>query len=96
MTTLTLPLVAPLGTVVVISELETTVNFAAVVLKVTLVAPDKFVPRIKTAVATLPKVGRVSTNGRSPTARLNIVPQVPSYQFAAQFCHHLLTFVLVL
>ena len=37
--TLTLPVVAPAGTVVVMSEGETTVNVAAVPLKLTLVAP---------------------------------------------------------
>ena len=49
---LNLPVVAPVGTVVVISEAETTVNVAAVPLNVTLVAPVKFVPRILTAVPT--------------------------------------------
>src|SRR5580658_7120039 len=73
--TLSLPVVAPVGTVVVISELDTTLNLAAVPLKVTLVAPFKFVPRIVTAVPTLPEIGLVSTNGPSPTPRLKTVPQ---------------------
>jgi hypothetical protein len=41
-TTSTVPVVAPDGTVVVISVADTTVNTAAVPLKVTLVAPFKF------------------------------------------------------
>jgi hypothetical protein len=61
-------------TVVLISDLDTTVNFAAVPLKVTLVAPVRSVPRIMTAVPTLPEVGRVSTNGPSPTDKLKTVP----------------------
>src|ERR1017187_8828409 len=44
--TWTFPVVAPAGTVVVISELETTVNTAAVPLKVTLVAPVRSLPRM--------------------------------------------------
>src|ERR1700691_2723604 len=75
-TTLTLPVVAPAGTVVVISDLETTVNVAAVPLNVTLVAPVRSVPRILTAAPTLPEVGTVSTNGPRPTARLKIVPSL--------------------
>src|SRR5258708_5747858 len=42
--TLTLPVVAPRGTVVLISVAETTVNVAAVPLKVTLVVPVRLVP----------------------------------------------------
>jgi hypothetical protein len=44
-TTWTFPLVAPAGTVAVISEGETTVNTAAAPLKLTLVAPFRSVPR---------------------------------------------------
>jgi hypothetical protein len=73
--TATEPLVAPAGTLVVISELETTVNAAAVPLKVTLVAPVRSVPRILTAAPALPDVGSVFTNGPSPTDRLKTVPQ---------------------
>ena len=47
--TFTVPVVAPAGTVVVISELETTLKTAAVPLKLTPVAPVKSVPRILTA-----------------------------------------------
>src|ERR1022692_844339 len=80
-TTWTVPVVAPVGTVVVISELETTSKTAAVPLKLTLVAPVRFVPRILTAAPTLPKVGSVSTNGPKPTDRLktgqNCTPRPP-------------------
>jgi hypothetical protein len=74
--TLTVPELAPTGTVVLISDFETTVNIAVVPLKVTLVALFKFVPRIVTAAPTLPEVGLVSTNGPSPTPRLKTVPQL--------------------
>jgi len=74
-TTWTLPVVAPAGTVVVIKELETTVKTAAVPLKVTLAAPVRLVPRILTAAPTLPEAGCVSTNGPKPTDSLKIVPQ---------------------
>jgi hypothetical protein len=47
--TSTVPVVAPVGTAVVISELETTLKTAAVPLKVTPVAPVRLVPRILTA-----------------------------------------------
>jgi hypothetical protein len=43
-TTWTVPVVAPAGTVVVIRECEFTVNTAGVPLKVTLVAPVRSVP----------------------------------------------------
>src|SRR5215472_7647243 len=72
--TLTLPVVALLGTVVLISVLETTVNLAAVPLNVTLVEPVRLFPRIMTAVPTLPEMGNVSTKGPSPTDRLKTVP----------------------
>jgi hypothetical protein len=45
-TTLTLLVVAPEGTVLMIKEAETTLKAAAVPLNVTLVAPVRFVPRI--------------------------------------------------
>ena len=69
------PVVAPLGTVVVISELETTVNVAAAPLKVTRVVPVKLVPRMVILSPTLPEVGRGSMKGPSPTERLNTVPE---------------------
>jgi len=52
--TVTKPVVAPVGTVVVMSERETTVNTAAVPLKLTLVAPVRPVPGISTAAPALP------------------------------------------
>ena len=73
-TTSTVPVVAPAGTVVVISEPETTLKAAAVPLKLTLVAPVRSVPRIVTAAPALPEVGSVSTNGPRPTDRLKTVP----------------------
>jgi hypothetical protein len=72
--TFTSPVVAPVGTVVVISELDITENLAAVPLKVTLVAPVRSVPRILTAAPTAPEVGSVFTNGPKPKDRLKIVP----------------------
>ena len=68
--TCTLPEVAPAGTVAVIPELETTVNAAAVPLKVTPVAPVKLVPRITTDVPTAPEVVWVFTNGPRPIDKL--------------------------
>ena len=44
--TWTVPVVAPVGTLVVTREGERTVKAALVPLKVTLVAPVRFVPRI--------------------------------------------------
>src|SRR2546421_612450 len=55
--TLILPVVAPLGTEVLIWVSETTVKVAVVVLKVTWLAPMKFAPVIVTAVPTGPLVG---------------------------------------
>src|ERR1017187_2371379 len=75
-TTWTVPVVAPVGTVVVIKYRDLTVNVAAVPLKVTLVAPVRSVPRILTAAPTLPEVGSTSTNGPKPTDRLKTVPQL--------------------
>ena len=45
----TLPVVAPLGTLLMISVLEATLNVADLPLKVTLVAPVKLLPRITNA-----------------------------------------------
>src|SRR5208282_228996 len=77
--TSTVPFVAPVGTVVLISDFETTVNVADVPLNVTLVAPVRLVPRILTAAPTLPDVVCVSTNGPRPTDKLKTSPQ-PSKQ----------------
>ena len=73
-TTWTVPVVAPAGTVVVIKALETTVKTADVPLNVTLVAPVRSFPRIWTGASTMLEVGRVSTNGSRPTDRLKTVP----------------------
>ena len=63
---LTVPELAPTGTVVLISDFETTVNIAVVPLKVTLVAPFKFVPRIVTAAPSLPEVGLFPRTDQAP------------------------------
>ena len=52
--TVTFPVVAPAGTVVMISVAETTVKLAAVPLKLTSVAPVKLVPRTVTLDPTRP------------------------------------------
>src|SRR5580700_5943415 len=62
-TTCTLPVVAPAGTVVVMNELETTSKTAGVPLNVTLVAPVRLVPRILTLAPNLEELGCGSTNG---------------------------------
>ena len=72
--TVTVPVVVPVGTVVVISVPETTVNVAGVPLNATAVVPVKFDPRIVTFAPTLPEVGRVLTNGLSPVASLKRIP----------------------
>src|SRR5271165_1856015 len=73
--TATNPVVAPLGTLALISVLERTVNVAAAPLKLTPVAPVSLFPRILTAAPTSPEAGSVSTKGPSPTERLKTVPQ---------------------
>jgi hypothetical protein len=72
--TITVPLDVPLGTVVVISVAETTLNVAAIPSKLTVVAPVRFVPRIVTLFPAAPDAGMVLTNGPSPVLRLKIVP----------------------
>jgi hypothetical protein len=76
-TTLTSPVVAPVGTVAVISELDATLKAANMPLKLTLLAPVRLVPRILMAAPTMLEPGWASTNGPRPTDRLKIVPQVP-------------------
>ncbi len=74
--TVIFPEVAPFGTVALISVFENDgANCAAVPLKVTLVVPVKLFPGITTAAATLPELGRASTNGRKPVAKAKTVPQ---------------------
>lgn len=72
--TTTVPVVAPVGTLVVISIFDA-LKVAGVPLKVTLVAPFRLFPRITTVAPTLPDMGFVWTNGPSPTDRLKTVPQ---------------------
>jgi hypothetical protein len=69
-TTSTVPLVAPVGTVVVIKYLDTTVNVAAMPSNVTLVAPVRLLPKILTAEPTAPDVGSGFTNAPRPRDRL--------------------------
>jgi hypothetical protein len=73
--TVTGPVVAPFGTLVMISVFDTTLNLAGVLLKLTPVAPVRLVPRSTMFDFTTPDVGRGSTNGPSPTFTLKIVPQ---------------------
>ena len=81
--TLTVPLVAPAGTVVVISVAETTVNVAAVPLKLTPVVPVRFVPRMMTAAPTSPDAGSVCTNGPMPTEGSNDILYTVPQPFGA-------------
>ena len=72
--TVTVPVVAPVGTLVSIAEAVTLSRGAVVPLKVMLVVPVRLFPRMITFIPTLPKVGLVFTNGPSPTDSLNTVP----------------------
>lgn len=73
--TRTVPVVvAPIGTVIVICDGDMTVKIADAPLMVTLVASIRSVPKMLIAAPTLPNAGSVSTNGLSPTERLNSVP----------------------
>src|SRR5579863_9461686 len=76
-TTSTLPVVDPAGTVVVISVGETMVKVAAVPLKVTEVAPERSVPRTITFLPVLPAVGMVVTKGGRPMESLKAIPSKP-------------------
>jgi len=73
-TTCTRPVVAPVGTVAVISVGAVTLNVAATPLNVTLVAPLRLDPKIRTCPPTFPLVGTSVTNGASPVATLNTEP----------------------
>ncbi len=68
------PVDAPAGTVVVISEANTTVNAAGVPLKLTAVLPVRLFPRRMTGAPTVPDPGCASTNGLNPTVRLKTDP----------------------
>src|ERR1700722_723257 len=74
--TLTFPVVAPVGTVAVISLADTTLNVAAVPLKLTAVAPVNAFPRILILPPTLPDPGRVWTNFFSPAVKLKMTPSL--------------------
>src|SRR5579871_132279 len=69
-----LPVVAPVGTVVVINVADATVKVAGVPLKLTAVAPVNPLPRIKTRAPTLPVAGSGETKARCPAVRLHNVP----------------------
>ena len=77
-----LPLVAPLGTVAVIRVLLTTLKFAAVPWKVTLVAPVKPLPLMVTPAPTGPEAGvklvTVGGAGDGVTVKLVALAAVPS------------------
>jgi hypothetical protein len=74
-TTVTIPLVASVGTTVLISLLETTLKGAALPPNLTEVAPLRFVPRMITVVPEAPAIGTVLMNGLSPIFNLKIVPK---------------------
>ena len=81
------PLVAPLGTVAVIWESETTVNVAEVPLKATRVAPVYWAPLMVTLVPTGPLVGvkeeirsAVSAGVDILATNVSVLPGVPSLE----------------
>jgi hypothetical protein len=74
--TIILPVVAPVGTVVVISVSETTLKAAATPWNVTLLVPVRPFPRMITFVPTLPTDGVVFTNAGKPNEKLKNVPLV--------------------
>jgi len=78
-TTSAWPVVAPAGTVVVISVGDTRTIVAATPSKVTQVAPVRFVPRILTCRPEELAAVTVATNGPSPIDNRKTVPQ-PSVQ----------------
>src|SRR5450755_4680897 len=91
--TFTGPLVAPTGTLTLISVAEFTVKLAFVPLKVTLVTPVRFAPTTKMLAPTLPELGNSSTKGARPMESLKIVPswlappiQVVPYKLPSVAC----------
>jgi len=72
--TVTVPVVAPVGTLVSIAEAVTFRSGAVVPLKVMLVVPVRLFPKIMTIDPTLPALRLVFTNGPSPMDRLKTVP----------------------
>jgi hypothetical protein len=75
--TFTGPEAARGGTVVVISEAETTLKLAAVSLKATAVVPVRFVPKMTTFDPAAPHRGCNFTNGPKPADKRKTVPQPP-------------------
>ena len=73
--TTTGPVVAPAGTVAMISEGRTSMTSATVPLKVTLAGRARLVPRIFTVAPVFPEVGSVFTNGERSTDRRKIAPK---------------------
>jgi hypothetical protein len=73
-TTCTVPLIAAVGTVAVISVGEVNVNRAGVPLKETAVAPLRSIPNIVMDLPGLAARGTALTNGAKPTDNLNIRP----------------------
>lgn len=71
-TTWTSPVVTPAGTVVVISELDTTVKVAAVPVELTLVVPVRLVPRMLTAAPTFPEAGSRRQTDRQTEQRATV------------------------
>jgi hypothetical protein len=68
--TVTKPVVAPLGTVVVKYVSDLAVKVAAVPLKETAIVPVNPCPRTSTVFPTLPKVDTRLTNGPRPRSKL--------------------------
>ena len=76
--TLIFPVLAPEGTLVVISVSETTLKVAEVPLKVTAVAPVRALPVTVTAVPTAPLVGvKELINGGTVTVKEPVLVAVP-------------------
>ena len=73
-TTETVPVVAPAGTVARMKVSFSTVNSAGTPLNMTLVDPVKLLPRIRIRFPTFPAVGTVSTSGLRPFENLKTVP----------------------
>jgi len=71
------PVVAPLGTVAWISESESTVKLAAVLLKVTTMAPVNLEPRMSTLVPTGPVVGVKELMAGAGTAKEDELEPLP-------------------
>ena len=73
-TTETVPVVAPAGTVALRKVSDSTTNAADTPLNVTLVVPVRPLPRMMTFFPTLPATGTVFTRGFRPLENLKTVP----------------------